>query len=59
MPQICQHVRTANLKFSGLWVFRFVDHVAINRQIHDVAYFGLFEGLTKRGQILSWIAIEH
>lgn len=44
---------------AAVWgIFILVDHVLVDRQVHQCVKFFFFEGLAKGGQILAGIAVQ-
>ena len=59
VPQVGQHVHAAPLDLGRLRVLVLVDHVLVDRQVHEPVHLRLLPGLAERGQVLTGVAVEH
>ena len=59
VPQVGEHVHAAPLDLGGLRVLVLVDHVLVDRQVHQPVDLRLLPRLAERGQVLAGVAVEH
>ena len=59
VPQVGHHVDAAPLDLGGLRVLVLVDHVLVDRELHQPVDLGLLPGLAEGGQVLAGVAVEH
>ena len=58
VPQVGEHVHAAPLDLGGLRVLVLVDHVLVDRQVHQPVDGRLLPRLAERGQVLPGVAVE-
>ena len=58
MPEIGENVDAAAFQLCRGWIFVLVDHVLVDRQIHQLMDIVVETGLAERGEVLPGIAIK-
>ena len=58
VPEVGQHVHAADLDLGRLRVFGPVDHVLVDREVHQAVQLRLLPGLAERREVLPRVAIE-
>ena len=59
VPQVGEHVHAAPLDLGRLRVLVLVDHVLVDRQVHQPVDRRFLPRLAERGQVLTGVAVEH
>ena len=59
VPQVGQDVHAARLELGRLRVLVLVDHVLVERQVHQPMDLGLEPRLAERREVLARVAVEH
>ena len=59
VPQVGEHVHAPPLDLRRLRVLVLVDHVLVDRQVHQPVHLGLLPRLAERRQVLAGVAVEH
>ena len=59
VPEVGQDVHAARLELGRLRVLVLVDHVLVERQVHQPMDLGLEPRLAERGEVLPRVAVEH
>ena len=59
VPQVGEHVHASALDLRGLRVLVLVDHVLVDREVHQRVDLRLLPRLAERGEVLAGVAVEH
>jgi len=58
VPKVSKHVNAALLYFSGLRILVLIDHVLVDRKIHQATYLVVGIGGTERCHVLARVAVH-